>query len=470
MVERRGAILRHTHHTTEEQLAKEGITDSFKQLLAEAVFSGNSLISFQGATPYTSRFGRQPITLPDLAALPDDTYFPWTWKIYSSSKRSITTEIESTALDRVNRAMRSHTTTPGEKHDYKPGELVEFHRPSNNMDVSGWHGPATVVENQSARGQVVLKHDKEQVRARYGDVRRWMAFAALVVGFLTNAETEARNATSVVLKQVQSMPHGTTTTIGFLKPDNEWQSQSTPSQRKLYMALQHVAYHVLRYPDTFAIRIGRGISRITHVSEADSSVLIYWFTKCQNFQVFELDHGSELSTKAIVGKDWADAHYVHLLLSSANDNIMQEILNSPEDESISNQADASDRTDITDPDRLSTIDEGDEYNEEDLFFEVMKEEPEVIAQFAERYTDKRVTAQEGLHYHTAETCDERMNMPNEFDMDNDAYVEMLFPDHHHKLILDESPPPGACARLRVYPAGVKRAVVETDTDLLQPHA
>ena len=43
-----------------------------QDLLAEAVFAGNSLISYNGATPYNARFGRQPRMLPDMLALPDD--------------------------------------------------------------------------------------------------------------------------------------------------------------------------------------------------------------------------------------------------------------------------------------------------------------------------------------------------------------------------------------------------------------
>ena len=45
MVERRGAILRHALHCIEEQLQRDEVTVSFSQLLAEAVFSGNALVT-----------------------------------------------------------------------------------------------------------------------------------------------------------------------------------------------------------------------------------------------------------------------------------------------------------------------------------------------------------------------------------------------------------------------------------------
>ena len=57
MVERRGAVLRHAMHCIQEQLQREGLQVTMQDLLAEAVFAGNSLISYNGATPYNARFG-----------------------------------------------------------------------------------------------------------------------------------------------------------------------------------------------------------------------------------------------------------------------------------------------------------------------------------------------------------------------------------------------------------------------------
>ena len=48
----------------------------------------------------------------------------------------------------------------------------------------------------------------------------------------------------------------------------------------------------------------------------------------------------------------------------------------------------------------------------------------------------------------------------ESDSDGNSYVDMLFPDEYHKLILD-GPPGDGCARLRVYTSSSsKKAVVE----------
>ena len=67
-VERRGAILRHALHCAEEQFEREGLRVTFPELLAQAVFAGNALVTYNGATLYNARFGTQPALLPDIHA------------------------------------------------------------------------------------------------------------------------------------------------------------------------------------------------------------------------------------------------------------------------------------------------------------------------------------------------------------------------------------------------------------------
>ena len=47
---------------------------------------------------------------------------------------------ESTAHDRLRRALKSKAGTPGEKLELKPGDPVDFWRAPHNKDVGGWLG------------------------------------------------------------------------------------------------------------------------------------------------------------------------------------------------------------------------------------------------------------------------------------------------------------------------------------------
>ncbi len=167
--------LRHALHCAEEQLEREGITVTFKQLLAQAIFAGSALISHNGATPFNARMGRQPVMLPDLHVPPDGGSGRDMQRVREVALQRI---IESTAVARITRASRGVTSVPGEVHDYKPDELVDFHRPPRSKDVTGWHGPAKVVRNVPERGQVILKWQRQELVCRYPDVRRLMDFNA----------------------------------------------------------------------------------------------------------------------------------------------------------------------------------------------------------------------------------------------------------------------------------------------------
>ena len=115
LIERRGAILRHSLHGMEEQLIREGIAMDFEQLFAEATFAGNAMVSYNGATPYNNRFGRQPAMLPDLTVLPEASAAGPTRDLQRVRELALQKIIESTALARIRRASRSMTNDTGRR-------------------------------------------------------------------------------------------------------------------------------------------------------------------------------------------------------------------------------------------------------------------------------------------------------------------------------------------------------------------
>ena len=480
IIERRGAILRHSMHLIEEQLAKEGITISFTRLLAEAVFAGNSLVSYGGATPYNARFGRQPQMLPDLEAPPDTTAPGTARSTHRIREVALQKIIESSALARINRALRSHSTVPGEVHNYQPGDLIEFYRPPNNKDASGWLGPARVIQNLPQRGQVQCKHNHGEIWVRYPDARRSLEFMTFTYLTTEDAYTAVGQATATMTRLIRAMHNNTITTIGYVKPKMVWtRTTATTTQRALTLAIQHVVNNILHYPTTFAVRAGRGISRFPVCSEADFTVLVYWDKTFDNCQIFEADNGHQIVVKTLVGECWSNYLYLQLLCSREAEpefTLKDSIVPDETEEATSDAATASESP-PQDPERLSTIAEEtqDDTNEvdDDIFlainseyFDKDLETHETISLVAERYTDDRVVSHEALHYHTADASLDDLNKCNEFDTDSNPYVEILFPEHTAKLILDEEPPLGTCARLCVYPAGIKKAIISTDTDLL----
>ena len=184
MIERRGALLRHAMHCAESQLEAEGVTVTGKMLLAECIFAGNAMTSYNGATPFNARFGRQPALLPELCDLGETEAVGRQAHGGRDLQRirelAIQKVVESTAQARIKRAARAQTTASGEALDYSPGDLVDFHRPPTTKDVSGWHGPAKIVASHPARGLVDIAWKGRTMSCRFADIRRFIDFAGLL--------------------------------------------------------------------------------------------------------------------------------------------------------------------------------------------------------------------------------------------------------------------------------------------------
>jgi hypothetical protein len=87
--------------------------------------------------------------------------------------------IEATSQARINRALKTKTQLPGDL-QYQVGDQVEYYRPSKTKDVSGWLGPATVIEVLGDQGQVVVKHRNEELRCRFQDTRQFIGLGMVI--------------------------------------------------------------------------------------------------------------------------------------------------------------------------------------------------------------------------------------------------------------------------------------------------
>ena len=138
------------------------------------------MVNYGGAFPYMARVGKQPHMLPSLNGPPrDDQAGPGR---HSHRLREVSLQkiIEEIAIARINRALDSSVTPAGEQLDYKIGELVDFWRVPAEKDASGWQGPAKTTAVHNDRGLVEVVYRREvPMRVNFGDIRRFMDFAAL---------------------------------------------------------------------------------------------------------------------------------------------------------------------------------------------------------------------------------------------------------------------------------------------------
>jgi hypothetical protein len=189
--------------------------------------------------------------------------------------------VETTAIARVNRAERTRTSAAGEAYDYHPGDLVDYHRPATQKDVSAWHGPARVIKNLPDQGQVEVlplgQSHKISIRVRYADARRFIDFTGLV--FLAVREPSSSvNVIRVIERELEHLPEGRFETIGYTIGNNgSWTlTPVTHRYRKLALALGFFTRTIRSRTDIVAVRIGRGRRRLPSHCGYDSSICFLW--------------------------------------------------------------------------------------------------------------------------------------------------------------------------------------------------
>ena len=436
----------------------------------------------------------------------------------------------------MNRALGSLTSTPGEVLDYKPKDLVEFYRPPNKKDVSGWMGPARVLENLPDRGQVKIMWNGQELYVRYPDIRRYHETAAMVYGVMSES-------VNVIQRHIQQMAPSTIETYGYAHHNEKWiLTAASKTHRQVLLAVEHHLRTVLHYSGVIAARIGRGIPRFPACADARRSVLLWWDMEPAHPMVFYMDSVGAVSTTSIVGSEWPKYKYMQLLLSDHSDfdlhgAIQADPAHNNDQDDDSNHANGT-NSQQSDPDRLTTIDEGVETDGSYVLVaggQAAREEarrdcvshpgagrqpcetcdPEAAGEEAswdcashpgtgrqsceasdaqqlsylmeelDRYMDDHIdehqeeasvdigkegetsteTCTPALHFHAAGADPSALYQPDE-DAEGNKYVEILCPDDAAKLLMDKAPPAGTCARLRCYLSGVKKAVIDRDTDLL----
>ena len=465
MIERRGAILRHAMHCIEEQLETEGIQSTIKQIVAEAVFAGNCLVNHGGASPYQARTGRTPAMLPDVTNLSDDKS-PGAGR-FSQRRREVALQkmIESTAIVRINRALRSVTTAPGEALDYKIGELVDFWREPTEKDSSGWTGPAKITKVLNERGMVeVVYRSHQPLKVKFGDVRRFIDFAALVFGSADN------RLLMTIETGVRNVARGQFTVYGYQLVRDSW--EPTLASRKnhpMTCALEHFATNIVQCKGVYATVIGRGVKRLPAQPHAESSVVVWWCDNIEFHEKFETTAKDPIRLSDLVGEEWPKYSVIQFL-SNTEDVDMKELANSEIERPEPDEVEETDG-------RLSTIEEGENEDEADLSFEELManyakipnidpndiddDEPMYLAS---RQDPPTVEISKGCHYYFTGADPSEMYQP-EIDEQGLWYLEMLLPGDSAKLFCDQPAPPGSTARLRCYLTD-KKVVIERDTDLL----
>ncbi len=532
-IERRGALLRHSLHLVDGQLAVEGLTDiPFPSRLGEATFAGNAMIAVDGCTPYAAVYGRVPCLLPNLHQNPDpvvdgaDTPMPGLIK-HSHRLREITVAkmVEATARARVNRALETRTLPSG-KDRYQLGDEVEIHRTQSTADQSGWQGPATVVDTTKfERGIIGVKFRKGVMDVRLGDLRRWMGFLCML---MLRGNTAVERSRAAVEAAFRDLSLGSNyCDLGWFRPQGKWQKTTkTEKMGNLYRAFMHLAEVGFHLTGTIAIRYGIGSTMLPAAAGFTNSTLIWWLDDLETHNItWFTGPVKALSLKTWVGAEAPKAKYIQFL--QVSDPTMVEASREQE-RPQANQGEVARPRPTASPaagptvpqpvpnvgDPLSPIQEedsdlgSDEEWAESLF---IGDQPNLQhacllatkaileddgSQYVGTHGDEKgdgldeweqwllapqepsdILTNDGWHnvcpnYHAiaSNARVEPEPLPPDTGIEEDNYVDFEFSGWTAKLVHERprDPVEGEVLVLRVFQSGIKRAVIERDTDLLTP--
>ncbi|CAE7553939.1 RE2 [Symbiodinium sp. CCMP2456] len=268
VVERHNALLRRQVHLLLEQSHEDGLRVPFSAILAEAVFAKNALLRINNFTPYEAVLGRTP-PLYDLIApeFGEEVAAKDADRLRGKALRAI---LQATAESKTQRAAKSKSRLSGELLELSAGDQVEFFRAPSNKDLSGWAGPATVVDLQQLdQGQVGITFQGRYILCRVQDIRRALMFAT----FLSD---EPHNTPSGLIRITAESLNKQSVRLGWFRQQKVWRSFAENSKfPDALVAGLHLAACNLQLSGVVSFRLGNGLSTLTGV-QCDESFLIWW--------------------------------------------------------------------------------------------------------------------------------------------------------------------------------------------------
>ena len=268
MVERHNALLRRQILIMLDQTLEDGVRITFEAVLCESIYAKNALLRIGGSTPYEAVLGRTP-PLYDVLSVEagQDVEARNSEQVRS---KAVAAMLQATAAEKANRASVSKTRTTGELLQLQVGDQVDFYRQPATKDLSGWLGPATVVDlTQLSEGQVHVRFQGKIMACRVQDVRRAMIFLSLLY-------VEPSTSPVDVIKQTAESFQSRVVRLGWFKQLGSWK----PFEQNAYFSKEvvaglHMAACNLQFNGVVSFRLGCGVHSLPAVA-CDESLLVWW--------------------------------------------------------------------------------------------------------------------------------------------------------------------------------------------------
>ena len=354
-------ILRGSIHKIIAQLAQDGIAMPFKRILAEATFVINAISNTSGVSPYVAVMGRAPALMPELgprATANDDR--DQACPIVGAARvreLAIQTITEETARQRLRTALKTPTRPSGEEMEFKVGDSVEYFREPSNKDISGWRGPATIVDmSRLESGRVGIRSSTDQIlNCRTQDIRHRLVYLAELS---TDMSSQAGQAQQQLQQALEQLTAGSTVTLGQTKQSNAtWgdSSANTKHRATLHAAL-YLAEVLFQIQDVVAVRLARGIKSLPERDSFTHSFTLWWLLPGDRNIRYHESSETKVLTPSFAGDSWPEIRLVQYLCCPQNSACVARNWRITDDGQVEPNRNNADEP-ILQADRLSTIPE-----------------------------------------------------------------------------------------------------------------
>ena len=359
IADRRVQILRGSIHKIMTQLNHDGIAMPFKRILAEATFVINAVSNTSGVSPYVAVMGRAPALMPELGpreTANDDR--DQSCPIVGAARvreLAIQTITEETARQRLRTALKTPTRPSGEEMEFKVGDRVEYFREPSNKDVSGWRGPATIVDmSRLESGRVGIRTSTDQI-CRTQDIRHRLVYLAELS---TEMSSQAGQAQQQLQQALEQLTAGATITLGQTKQDNAvWNDSSANTKHRITLhAALYLAEVLFQLQDVLAVRLAKGIKSLPGRDNYTHSFTVWWLLPGDRNIRYHESSETKIRTSAFAGDSWPEVRLVQYLCCAQNAACVARNWRIQGDSPVTSVQDNVRASDIP-VDRLSTIPE-----------------------------------------------------------------------------------------------------------------
>ena len=197
---------------------------------------------------------------------------------------SVQATIEGSARARLLRSSHTKSTVSAAKLNLQLGELVDFYRQPSTKDVSGWYGPAKIVDlDNQTRGIVTVKYLRNVYEVAIRHLRKHLTYWVFHAATDRRTHPTYHNVWAELGTMVSDLPARVTHHVGAEKTTRAWINVTYnvrgPWKSRLLCAARFYGQNMLQLPRIVSVRVAHGVAVLPSVRGYHMAVTMLWLPR-----------------------------------------------------------------------------------------------------------------------------------------------------------------------------------------------